>query len=151
MQGELDKLFDSFFAAGPNRRERRWVPATDLLETKDHFILRADLPGVKEEDVAVEIKDGFLTVNGERKEEHAENPEGYYRFERVHGAFARSLPLPDGIDPSDVNATFERGVLGFASPSPLSASRIASRSAATGSTSRSRVRPRRSPRTPKAT
>jgi HSP20 family protein len=117
LQGEIDRLFDGFFGAAA-RRDRRWVPATDLVETKDHLVLRADLPGVSEEDVSVEIKDRMLTISGERKDEHNEENEGYYRFERVHGQFARSLAIPDGIDPEQVDASFDRGVLEVRIPKP---------------------------------
>ena len=115
---ELDRLFEGFFAGGSGRRDRRWVPATDMIETKDHLVLRADLPGVREDDLSVEIKDGLLTISGERKEDQTDEAEGYYRFERVHGAFARSLSLPDGIKPEAVDARFENGVLEVRIPKP---------------------------------
>ena len=66
-------------------RTRRWVPAMDLVETEDHLVLRADLPGLSEDDVEIEIKDGVLTVSGEREAEHEEKSEGFYRVERAFG------------------------------------------------------------------
>jgi HSP20 family protein len=97
---------------------RRWMPAMDLVETDDHFVLRADLPGMGEDDVKIEFEDGTLTVSGERKSEHESKSEGYHRVERAFGAFSRSLTLPQGIDPEAVTASFDRGVLEVSIPKP---------------------------------
>jgi HSP20 family protein len=119
LQAEMNRLFDGFFGnAGSTERTRRWLPAMDLVETKDHLVLRADLPGLSEDDVSIEIKDGVLTVSGEREAERTEEEEGYYRFERAFGTFSRSLTLPDGIDPDGVAAEFDRGVLEVRIPKP---------------------------------
>ena len=90
----------------------------DLLETGDHFVLRADLPGVGEDDVKIELEDSTLTISGERKAEHAAEGEGFYRVERATGAFQRSLTLPKGVDPEAVSASFDRGVLEVRIPKP---------------------------------
>jgi HSP20 family protein len=89
---------------------RRWVPAMDLVQTADHYIVRLDLPGVREDDVTVQLEDNVLTIAGQRPAEH-EQRHGYYRLERGFGAFSRSLTLPDGIDGDRVEARFDRGVL----------------------------------------
>jgi HSP20 family protein len=118
LQQEMNRLFGTFFdsstgaggvAAGASAR--RWIPAMDLVETQDHFVLRADLPGVEESDVKVELEDSVLTVSGERRAEHESNGEGYYRIERASGAFARSLTLPEGVDADGIQASFRQGVL----------------------------------------
>jgi HSP20 family protein len=90
----------------------------DLVETDESFILRADLPGLSEEDIKIEFEDGTLTVSGDRKAEHESKNEGYYRVERAFGAFSRSLTLPQGIDPEAVTASFDRGVLEVRIPKP---------------------------------
>jgi HSP20 family protein len=90
----------------------------DLVETEDSFVLKADLPGVAEEDVHIELDDNVLTVRGERKSEHEERKQGYYRVERSSGSFARSLTLPEGVDPEAVKASFDRGVLEVQIPKP---------------------------------
>jgi HSP20 family protein len=121
LQSEMNRLFDTFFGGttrGGNAGARRWVPAMDLVETDDSLVLRADLPGLSEEDVAIEIKDGVLTVSGERKAEHEEKSEGFYRVERAHGSFSRSLSLPQGVDADAVKASFEKGVLEVRIPKP---------------------------------
>jgi HSP20 family protein len=84
----------------------------DLVETDSHFVLRADLPGMSEKDVKIELQDNVLTIAGERRSDHAtEGKEGYFRLERASGSFSRSLTLPDGVNPAGVTATFTNGVL----------------------------------------
>src|SRR5687768_8534924 len=114
LQNEMNRLFDTAFdapRAGNGGALRRWMPPMDLLETDEHFVLRADLPGLGEGDVNIEVEDQTLTVSGERKSEHETNGEGYHRVERAFGSFARSLTLPKGVDPEGVAASFDRGVL----------------------------------------
>src|SRR5919206_4491281 len=121
LQNEMNRLFNTAFDAPPGGNGgtlRRWMPAMDLVETEDHFVLRADLPGLSEEDVNIEVEDRVLTISGERKAEHEETKEGYHRVERAFGAFSRSLTLPDGVDPEAVEASFDRGVLEVRIPKP---------------------------------
>jgi HSP20 family protein len=121
LQNEMNRLFNTVFdAPSPSNAGamRRWMPAMDLVESGDHFVLRADLPGLSEEDVKIELEDGTLTISGERKAEHESRDEGYYRLERASGAFSRTLQLPKGIDPEAVSASFDRGVLEVRIPKP---------------------------------
>ena len=120
LQSEMNRLFNTVFD-GPSptgATMRRWMPAMDLVESGDHFVLRADLPGVGEDDVKIELEDSTLTISGERKTEHQAEHEGYYRVERSTGAFSRSLTLPKGVDPEAVSARFDRGVLEVRIPKP---------------------------------
>ena len=129
LQGEMNRLFSSFFdtpaAAGKggngNGGTRRWIPAMDLVETQDSFVLKADLPGMSEGDVNVELENNVLTISGERKTEHEEQHEGYYRLERATGSFSRALSLPEGIDADAVTAAFDNGVLTVRIPKPAQA------------------------------
>jgi len=122
LQSEMNRLFNTVFdspqSAGQGTVLRRWVPAMDLVESGDHFVLRADLPGMSEDDIEIELEDGTLTVSGERKAEHEEREEGFHRVERSFGAFSRSLTLPKGIDADAVAASFDRGVLEIRIPKP---------------------------------
>jgi HSP20 family protein len=126
IQSEMNRLFNTFFDspaqpgghAGSTQTLRRWIPAMDLVETENDFVLRADLPGLSEGDVNIELEDNVLTISGERKAEHEERKEGYYRVERASGTFSRSLTLPEGVDPEAVSANFERGVLEVRIPKP---------------------------------
>jgi HSP20 family protein len=118
LQSEVNRIFDSFFGRTDDARARRWVPAMDLVETDDHLVLRADLPGLEQDDVNVEIKDGVLTVSGERRSEHEQKTEGFHRVERAFGRFSRSLTLPQGVDADKVAAEFDKGVLEVRIPKP---------------------------------
>ena len=114
---EVDRLFDAFFGTG-REQGRRWVPPVDLVEAEDHFVLKADLPGLAEGDVNIEVQDGTLTISGERKAEHEQRERGWYRIERSFGSFNRSLTLPDGVDPDRIAAAFSDGVLEVRIPKP---------------------------------
>src|SRR5688572_4000802 len=119
LQSDMNRLFDGFFGPRSNGSGvRRWLPAMDLVEAENHLVLRADLPGVNEDDVAIEIRDGVLTISGERRAEHEDKREGYHRVERAFGRFSRSLTLPKGVDADAVTANFERGVLEVRVPKP---------------------------------
>jgi HSP20 family protein len=122
LQAEMNRLFQSFFdtppAGGGNGTLRRWHPAMDLLETEDHFVLRADLPGVSEDDVKVELEDNVLTISGDRRQEQEVKKGGYYRIERASGTFSRTLTLPEGVDAEAVQARFDKGVLEVLIPKP---------------------------------
>jgi len=119
LQSEVNRVFDAFFGNGSGAtRQRRWVPAMDLVETDEQLVLRADLPGLRKEDVELEVKDGVLTVSGERKAEHEEKSEGFYRVERSFGRFSRSMTVPNGIDAESITADFGDGVLEVRIPKP---------------------------------
>ena len=120
LQSEMNRLFNTVFEGpgGNGGTLRRWMPAMDLLESGDHFVLRADLPGMSEEDVKIELEDSTLTLSGERKAENKAEGDGYYRVERASGSFQRSLTLPKGVDPEAVTASFDRGVLEVRIPKP---------------------------------
>src|ERR1700757_76385 len=124
IQSEMNRLFNTYFDApapgngGNGGALRRWIPAMDLVETGDDFVLRADLPGMEEKDVKIELEDRVLTISGERKSEHEEREEGFYRIERASGAFTRTLTLPEGVDPAAITATFDKGVLEVRIPKP---------------------------------
>jgi HSP20 family protein len=97
-------------------RETGWAPAVDMIDRKDEIVLRADLPGLAEKDIEVTVQDGSLTIRGERKEEKEEKKEDYYCCERRYGLFARTLPLPAGVEADKVKATFKNGVLEVSMP-----------------------------------
>jgi HSP20 family protein len=118
LQGEVNRLFDTFFGAQAHGRSHRWVPAMDLVETEDALILKADLPGLERDDVNIEIKDQVLTVSGERKSEHEEKADGFHRVERAYGGFSRSLTLPEGVAAEKIEANFDKGVLEVRIPKP---------------------------------
>src|SRR5436305_4437865 len=116
LAADFDRLFNTLFDR--NQVAQRWTPAMDLVEHDDHFLLRADLPGVTESDVNIELNDGSLVISGERKAEHEQKERGFYRLERQFGSFSRTLTLPDGIDGDQIKASFAHGVLEVWIPKP---------------------------------
>src|SRR5437763_16050270 len=113
---EFNRLFNSLWEAPTS--SQRWVPEMDLVESDDHYLLRADLPGMKQEDVAIEFNDGTLSISGERKAEYERKEKGFFRLERSFGKFSRSLTPPDGVDPERIRAEFHDGVLDVMIPKP---------------------------------
>ena len=127
LQTDLDRVFDAFFGGrASNGTARRWVPAMDLIETDDHLVLKGDLPGLDKDDVEVEVKDGVLTVSGERKTEHEDSSRGYHRVERSYGRFSRSLSLPRRVTQIRCGPSSTRVCSRSASRSRRRARRIAS-------------------------
>ena len=93
-----------------------WLPEVDIAEEKDRLIVKADLPGMKQEEIAVEVSDGVLTIKGERKRESETKDAKTYRVERSYGSFLRSFTLPAGVDAAKVNAAYKNGVLEITLP-----------------------------------
>lgn len=118
---DLTRLFGTVFDSQTGERApvaRRWVPAVDLLEEDERYVLRADLPGLGEDDVKVELDGRLLTLSGERSFEQESSAGGYRRLERAGGSFSRSVRLPEGVDAEAVEASFEHGVLEVSIPKP---------------------------------
>ena len=92
------------------------MPEIDVYEKDNRLITKIDLPGLKKEDVKVEVTDGRLAISGERKRETEEKKEQFYRCEREYGSFYREVPLPEGVKLEDVRATFADGVLEVSVP-----------------------------------
>jgi HSP20 family protein len=124
IHSEMNRLFSTFFDTPITRgvgngAMRRWIPAMDLVEAGEHYVVKADLPGMTEADVNIEVEDNVLKISGQRTTELEDKHEGFYRLERTSGAFSRALRLPEGIDPAAVTATFANGVLEIRFPKPL--------------------------------
>ena len=88
-----------------------FVPRFDVKETKEAYVIQADLPGVKDDELEVSLSGNLLTISGKREEEHREEGESYYTIERSYGNFVRSFTMPDGVDSESVNADLKQGVL----------------------------------------
>jgi HSP20 family protein len=110
---EMDRLFDRFWEDdGENLPAlREWVPSLDFSETVDAYMVRIEIPGLEPKDVQVTLQDNVLTVKGEKKEEIKQQDERFFRLERSHGMFSRSLRLPAPVDGAKVNAVFKSGLL----------------------------------------
>ncbi len=95
-----------------------WSPSMDVVKKDDHLVLRADLPGIKPEEVKIEVEDDILTISGEHTESTEEKAEHYVRRERRYGSFCRSMPLPAGVDPKKIEAKTHDGVVEVTIPLP---------------------------------
>jgi HSP20 family protein len=129
---EMDRLFEDFRLGGGllaptfgrelggagSAGGALWSPQVEVFEREGQLVVRADLPGMTKDDINVEINDDALVIRGERRSEREEDEEGYYRTERSYGSFYRSIPLPEGVDAEDANATFRNGVLEVTMPAP---------------------------------
>jgi HSP20 family protein len=122
MTSELDRVYDdwpfrlpSFRAAGLSGAAT-WSPKIEVIEKNNRLVTRVDLPGMKKEDVSVEVADGYLALSGERKRETEEKKDDFYHSEREYGSFYRTVPLPEGVKIEDVEATFSDGVLEVSIP-----------------------------------
>jgi len=117
MQGEMNRRFDEMFgslARGSRRQlngNTEWVPVVDVATKDGDIVVRAELPGIKQEDVDITFHNGVLTISGVRKAEEEKEGAGYYVRERRYGSFRRSLALPEGTDESKIHARYENGVL----------------------------------------
>jgi HSP20 family protein len=132
----MDRVFDDFgFGRGllTPRLGRRWLgspwrdaglegpswaPDIDVFQRGNELVIRADLPGLKKDDIRVDVTEESVTIQGERKREHEEEREGGYRWERSHGSFSRVIPLPEGTIADQAKANFDNGVLEITMPAP---------------------------------
>jgi HSP20 family protein len=125
MTSELDRMFDDPWKLQwpviHLARDTQWAPKIEVLEKDQKLVTRVDLPGVKKEDVSVEVTDGQLILSGERKVEKEETTHNVYRSECEYGHFYRAVPLPEGVKADDVKATFANGVLEVSVPLPVPA------------------------------
>ena len=106
-----DSFYGSFFPAMEKALGTQRFPAIDVSEEKDSFTLKADLPGIKKEDVHLSFENGILTIEGERKDETEQKDKNYHRIERVYGRFVRSFNLGTGVDANKIEAKYKEGVL----------------------------------------
>lgn len=113
IRNEIDRLFQYPFSAltqGASFFEG-WTPALDIYEDKDKYVAKAEMPGMKKEDIDVSLEGNTLTVSGERKQEEEKKEGDTYRAERFFGRFQRSVTLPAAVDPNKIEATYKDGVL----------------------------------------
>jgi HSP20 family protein len=134
---DMDRLFDSFFGPslgsslwdvgtrGDLDTPTLWSPQIDVQRRDDYLVVRADLPGVRKEDLKIDIEDNALVISGQRQEEHEEGgeDESYQLYERSCGSFFRSIPLPQDVNADDVKAEMRDGVLKVTVPLPRNAQR----------------------------
>ena len=115
---EISRLFWGLSQPRPESEDQiaEWTPAVDVYEDVEQFRLHAELPGLKREDVKISLKEGVLTLRGERQFEDEKKKDNYYRIERSYGSFVRSFTLPNTVDPEKIRATMKDGVLEIVIP-----------------------------------
>jgi HSP20 family protein len=122
LPGRFNRFFDDpFFRIGHMADDSdlgMWNPAVDLYEKADHFMIKAELPGVDKNNIKIDLKDRLLTLSGERTEDNEVKEENYYRRERSYGKFQRVFTLPADVDADKIKAEFKDGVLQIEVPKP---------------------------------
>jgi HSP20 family protein len=116
LRTRFDRMLDQF-----DGRERVWTPAIDVVRDNGNLVVRADLPGIKPEEVKIEVEDDILTVSGEHEERTEQKDKHYVRRERRYGSFSRSMALPPGVEASKIKATTHDGVVEVTIPLPKEA------------------------------
>lgn len=120
LQSQFDRLFEPFgtrLVAQPDEwASTTWAPPVDIEESNDTLFVRAEVPGVKPEDIDIRFENGVLTIRGERKFENATNDRNFHRVERAYGSFVRSFTLPSSVDADHASARYENGILELAMP-----------------------------------
>ncbi|HHS12998.1 MAG TPA: Hsp20/alpha crystallin family protein [bacterium] len=115
----LPSALDDFFRGfGLNfeEQDRIWMPIVDVAETEDAYEIKAEIPGLKKEDIKISLEEGMLTLQGEKKEEKEKEKRNYHRIERVYGAFHRSFRLPREVEADKIKARYEDGILSVVIP-----------------------------------
>jgi HSP20 family protein len=120
LQNEIGRWMGQFTGGltPGNGQSSTWLPSVVVWETEDELVLSFDLPGIAEDDIAVELEDNVLTVSGERQRTTEHSSERFYRFERRYGTFSRSVTLPPGVKEDAINAGYKDGVLEIRVPKP---------------------------------
>ena len=117
LQSEMSRLMNGMLE-GNGRQSQNWVPALDVWETPTEVVYAFDLPGIREEQITLEVKDETLTISADREKTEETSENGFYRFERRYGTFARAVGLPQGVDQENISARYENGVLEVRVPKP---------------------------------
>ena len=126
---EIEDMFDRYTKAmgWPASRGQElittgdWTPRVDISETDNEFVIKAEIPEVKKEDVKVSVDNGVVTIQGERKQEKEDKGKKFHRVERYYGSFVRSFSLPDNIDETKIKASFKDGMLNLQIPKTAAA------------------------------
>ena len=113
---DFENFFDDSFTT--ENLKSTWYPAVDIEHKENEFILSADIPGLKKEDIKVTIENGYITLKGERKTENEENKNNYQKIERSYGSFQRSFKIPEGLTEKQIKAKYHDGVLELTIPTP---------------------------------
>jgi HSP20 family protein len=122
LQSDMARMMNTFFGSSPfaggGNAGSVWLPAVDIAESEDALQVSFDLPGLKEDEIQVELDDNVLTVSGQRERKTEVKQDDYFRYERRFGSFSRSVALPSGVKDDQIEASYENGVLEIRVPKP---------------------------------
>ncbi|MEO0184923.1 MAG: Hsp20/alpha crystallin family protein [candidate division WOR-3 bacterium] len=119
LREDMDRLVNTFFGKHmAEEPEGIWLPVIDIEEDNENFIVKAELPGLKKEDVKIAVRGNLLTISGERKQEEETKNKTYHRIERSYGKFSRTISLPSEVDVNKIKAVYKDGVLHITLPKP---------------------------------
>ena len=121
LQQEIDRLFEGLSRGFSGFPGREAMPSMDLSETDKEIEITAELPGLEEKDIQLNVADNVLTIRGEKKNEREETKKDYHLVERSYGSFTRAVQLPDGVNPDSIKAVMSKGVLKVTVPKPAPA------------------------------
>jgi HSP20 family protein len=119
VQDEMNRLFEDIFGHRPARvhwTNGDWNPSVDVTEDKESVVVKAEMPGMKKDDVKISVQDNVLTLKGEKKQEKEEKEADYHRIERSYGSFCRSFQLPTAVRTDRIKANYKDGVLSVTLP-----------------------------------
>ncbi len=112
IQDNINKVFGNYLSArGGQAKVIGWMPPVDITESENEFLIKADIPGMKKEDIKISLDDNTLTISGERKEEKEEKGKNFVKKEKAFGSFMRSFALPHSVDAKGIKASYKEGVL----------------------------------------
>ena len=117
---DFDRFLERVFGYSPVIQETNWMPAVDIAEVNGHLKIKAEIPGMKKEDLKVSVKNGYLMISGEKKQEKETKESSYHRVERYYGQFCRTIALPSDVEADKVKAEYKDGVLNIEIPKPES-------------------------------
>jgi HSP20 family protein len=118
LRREMDRLWENFFGERPLTRmwEREWAPSLDVSETRDNFVVKAEVPGIDAKDIDISLTGDVLTIKGEKRQEKEEKEEDYHLVERSYGSFSRSVRLPAEVESNKIKASYKNGILNITLP-----------------------------------
>lgn len=118
LRREMDRLWENFFVERPLGKiwEREWAPSLDMSETKDNFVVKAEVPGKDAKHIDISLTGDLLTIRGEKRQEKEEKEEDYHLVERTYGSFSRSVRLPAEVESNKIKASYKNGILAITLP-----------------------------------
>ena len=120
LRADMDRLFKTFFTGFGEEHEGIWAPVIDIEEDKDNILVKAEIPGLKKDEIKVTVRDNMLSISGERRQDQEVKDRVFHRIERSYGKFSRRISLPVAVDADKIKANYKDGILHITLPKPES-------------------------------